>query len=157
MSILRAPLRDLLNVEMPIIQAPIGPAAGPALAAAAFNAGGLGSITGGVVSGVAERVRQTRRLTDRPFALNLLLRKGNELERDVNERRERVKEALDEGAPACASFFYKLTGDCPAMVVSVLPTFPHLCVQAVAVSLLFIADSCVDCRPHFYLLSSLLN
>lgn len=73
MSTLHTPLCDLLNIELPIIQAPIGPAAGPALAAAVSNAGGLGSITGGIVSGVAERVRETRRLTDCPFAVNLLL------------------------------------------------------------------------------------
>ena len=46
MSTLHTPLCDLLNIELPIIQAPIGPAAGPALAAAVSNAGGLGSIHG---------------------------------------------------------------------------------------------------------------
>ena len=96
MPVLQTPLCSLLNSELPIIQAPVGPAAGPALAAAVSNAGGLGSISGGVVSGIAEQVRETRRLTNRPFAVNLLLREGNDPERDVKERRERVKEAPDE-------------------------------------------------------------
>ena len=42
---LQTSLCSLLNIELPIIQAPIGGAAGPALAAAVSNAGALGVVT----------------------------------------------------------------------------------------------------------------
>ena len=45
MSLLQTKICSLLNIELPIVQAPIGGAAGPALAAAVSNAGGLGVIT----------------------------------------------------------------------------------------------------------------
>jgi len=69
---LRTPFCELVGIECPIIQAPIWPAASPALAAAVCNAGGLGTV--GAVFGSAERVKQhmdqVRELTDRPFAVN---------------------------------------------------------------------------------------
>ena len=76
MPILQTPLCNLLNIELPIIQAPIGGAAGPALAAAVSNAGGLGVITQAHlldIDAVRRWTREVRGLTDRPFAVNLLL------------------------------------------------------------------------------------
>ncbi len=40
-------LTRLLNIDVPLIQAPIAPFAGPALAAAVANAGGLGMLSVG--------------------------------------------------------------------------------------------------------------
>jgi nitronate monooxygenase len=61
------------GVEHPIIQAGMGEA-GPELAAAVSNAGALGSLgTIGKSPGqVADQVAETRRLTDRPFAVNVV-------------------------------------------------------------------------------------
>lgn len=68
------PLSEL--VEHPIVQAPMaGGAAGPALAAAVSDAGGLGSLAAGYKTPEAmyEEIRQLRRLTGRPFGVNLFL------------------------------------------------------------------------------------
>jgi nitronate monooxygenase len=65
-----------LGVELPIWNAGMGGGlAGPALAAAVSNAGGLGVLgMGGLPEPVVrEQVRETRELTDRPFGVNLIL------------------------------------------------------------------------------------
>jgi nitronate monooxygenase len=63
-----------LGVRVPIVQAPMagGPAT-PRLAAAVSEAGGLGSVAGALLAPDELRaaVRETRRLTSRPFAVNL--------------------------------------------------------------------------------------
>src|SRR5262249_47343079 len=71
----RTALCDLLGIEVPIVQAPIGAASVPALAAAVSEAGALGTIAlswtkPGDVGAV---VREVRALTDRPFHANILL------------------------------------------------------------------------------------
>jgi enoyl-[acyl-carrier protein] reductase II len=70
--VLRSELCDLLDIDIPIIQAPIVPGAGPELVAAVSEAGAIGSLgavfrTGEQVSADIEAVR---RLTDRPFIVN---------------------------------------------------------------------------------------
>ncbi|WP_433784747.1 NAD(P)H-dependent flavin oxidoreductase [Actinomycetospora sp. CA-101289] len=65
-----------LGVELPIWNAGMGGGlAGPALAAAVSNAGGLGVLgMGGLPEPVVrEQVRETRMLTDRPFGVNLIM------------------------------------------------------------------------------------
>jgi nitronate monooxygenase len=71
----KAPLCSILGIDVPIVQAPIGSATTPALAAAVSNAGGLGTLALTWVSGAEarQRVRQTRELTEGPFAINLVL------------------------------------------------------------------------------------
>ena len=66
---------ERLGIEVPIIQAPMGGAVGPALAAAVSNAGGLGTLAlwGADVSRLRQLVRETRALTTKPFAVNLNL------------------------------------------------------------------------------------
>jgi nitronate monooxygenase len=70
------PLSKLLGIHCPIIQAPMagGPTT-PRLVAAVSNAGGLGTLAGGMSSPeVIERdIAEIRRLTDRPFAVNLFV------------------------------------------------------------------------------------
>lgn len=72
---LRTPLCRRLGIRSPIVQAPIGSVANPRLAAAVSNAGGLGTLalSWTPVDGLLERLRETRRLTPRPFAANLVL------------------------------------------------------------------------------------
>jgi nitronate monooxygenase len=65
----------LLGIDVPIVQAPIGGLTTPALAAAVSNAGGLGtlSVTWRDPDHLRELLSETRRLTDRPFGVNLVL------------------------------------------------------------------------------------
>jgi len=74
-SRLHTPLCDLLKIDLPIIQAPIGSATCPALAAAVSNAGGLGTlaISWTEPDAIEEQLNETRRLTARPFGVNLVL------------------------------------------------------------------------------------
>lgn len=102
---LQTSLTQLLNIELPIIQAPIGGAAGPALAAAVSNAGGLGTVTQLNVDEARQRTRETRALTDRPFAVNQIVRAVKDPESDIQDRLERLQAGLDEGAPVVAFFW----------------------------------------------------
>ena len=72
---LRTSLSKLLGIDVPIVQAPIGSGSGPQLAAAVSNAGGLGmlSVTWRSTDEVRAVVRETQRLTGRPFGVNLVL------------------------------------------------------------------------------------
>lgn len=66
---------DMLKIEYPIVLAGMGGASVPALAAAVSNAGGLGVL--GAAACAPERlrdwIRQTRKLTDKPFGVDTLL------------------------------------------------------------------------------------
>jgi nitronate monooxygenase len=68
------PLTRLLGVSLPIVQAAMagGPST-PRLAAAVSGAGGLGSVAGAALSpeDLRAAIRETRALTDEPFAVNL--------------------------------------------------------------------------------------
>ena len=70
---MRTPVCELLGMEHPIVQAPIGPAAVPRLAAAVSDAGALGMVSLTWAPDAAEVIRQTAALTSRPFGGNLVL------------------------------------------------------------------------------------
>ena len=72
---LETPLTTLLGIDVPVIQAPIGSAATPELAAAVSNAGALGmlSLTWKTAAEAGDAIRRTRELTSRPFGVNLVL------------------------------------------------------------------------------------
>jgi NAD(P)H-dependent flavin oxidoreductase YrpB (nitropropane dioxygenase family) len=90
---------ESLGIELPIIQAPMGGAAGPALAAAVSNAGGLGMLPlwRADAETMRQQIRTTRALTSQPFAVNLTLEIPQE---------ERLAVCLDEGV-AIISFFWR--------------------------------------------------
>ena len=73
---LQTKLCDLLSIDLPIIQAPIGSATGPRLASAVSNAGGLGmlSITWRSPEEVRRLLREIRQLTGKPIGVNQVLR-----------------------------------------------------------------------------------
>ena len=73
--VFRTSLCDLLGIEYPIIQAGMSGVAGPELVAEVSNAGGLGILTGALKphAELREKIRRIRKLTDRPFGVNLLL------------------------------------------------------------------------------------
>lgn len=81
-----AELLALLDIALPIIQAPMaGGPDSPALAAAVSNAGGLGSLGCAYLSAskIEELARDVRARTDRPFALNLFVRPADDDENTV--------------------------------------------------------------------------
>jgi NAD(P)H-dependent flavin oxidoreductase YrpB (nitropropane dioxygenase family) len=94
-------LTRLLGIEQPIIQAPIGGLSVPALAGAVSNAGGLGmmAITWLDPDGIRAQIRDVRRITDRPFGVNIIIDRTDE------PQDERVEVALAAGAPVI-SFFW---------------------------------------------------
>jgi len=74
MSWHETPLTRLLGVRLPIVQAAMaGGASTPRLAGAVSEAGGLGSVAGAPLSPneLRSAIRETRGLTDKPFAVNL--------------------------------------------------------------------------------------
>ena len=71
---LATPFTRLLGIDVPIVQAPIGGASTPELAAAVSNAGiGSLSITWREPAALPGLLRRTRALTERPVAVNLVL------------------------------------------------------------------------------------
>jgi nitronate monooxygenase len=69
----RTPVCELLGIEQPIVQAPVGTAAVPRLAAAVSDAGALGMLALTWASDVASVIRETAALTSRPVGGNLVL------------------------------------------------------------------------------------
>jgi len=96
----RQGLAKLLGIEHPIIQAPMAGASTPMLAAAVSNAGALGGFGGSDSDPeeLREVVRAIRRLTDRPFIINLYVGRANPYVSAAEDERA-LKQAL---APAHA-------------------------------------------------------
>jgi nitronate monooxygenase len=80
---------------VPVMQAPVGPAATPELAAAVSAAGGLGSLGASWTEPgqLREQIGAIRRLTDRPFFVNLVL---------AFDQEERLELVCEEGVPIVA-------------------------------------------------------
>ncbi|HJU90416.1 MAG TPA: nitronate monooxygenase [Gemmatimonadaceae bacterium] len=110
---LHTPLCDLFDIDLPIVQAAMGPITSPELVAAVSNAGALGSI--GAVERSADELRReiarVRDLTDRPFAVNFLVSRIDEdgfetaleahpavISLALGDPGNRVKRAHDAGA-----------------------------------------------------------
>jgi len=91
-------LTERLGIELPIIQAPMGGAVGPRMAAAVSNAGGLGMLVPwrAKPETVRQQIRETRALTSRPFGVNLVIAFPQE---------ERLAVCLEERVPLI-SFFW---------------------------------------------------
>src|SRR2546426_10211326 len=88
-----------LGIEVPIIQAPMGGAVGPSLAAAVCNAGGLGMLVlwRADAETMRRQIREIRALTSRPFGVNLNLEFPQE---------QRLAVCLEERVPII-SFFWR--------------------------------------------------
>ena len=86
------------GVELPIVQAPMGGASCPALAAAVSNAGGLGmlALSWHPDEALRDQVRQTRALTHKPFGVNLVIEWP---------QHDRLAACLEEGV-RIVSFFW---------------------------------------------------
>ena len=66
-------LAEMLGIDYPIIQAPMGWIARSTLASAVSNAGGLGIIetSSGELDIIKEEIQKMRTLTDKPFGVNI--------------------------------------------------------------------------------------
>ena len=93
---MRTPLCDLLGIDHPIVQAPMGGPAVPRLAAAVSNAGALGMLVLTRSDDAAAPVSELRGLTQRPFGANFVLQM---------DQRERLDAALEAGL-AIVSLFW---------------------------------------------------
>jgi NAD(P)H-dependent flavin oxidoreductase YrpB (nitropropane dioxygenase family) len=95
---LTTPLCELLGIDLPIVQAPIGSSSTPELAAAVSEAGGLGTLaqTWFDVPVVRERLRRVRSLTARPVGVNLVL--------DLPVQ-DQLEACLEEGAGIVSTFW----------------------------------------------------
>jgi nitronate monooxygenase len=90
------PLCDLLGIEHPIVQAPMGGPAVPQFAAAVSNAGALGMLALSWSDDAGGAVRELRGLTKRPFGGNF----GLQL-----DQHERLGTALDAGLHIVSLFW----------------------------------------------------
>ena len=66
-------ITDMLGVEVPLVQAPMGWIARSQLASAVSNAGGLGIIetSSGELDAIRDEIVKMRELTDKPFGVNI--------------------------------------------------------------------------------------
>ena len=73
MQPIRNRVTEMLGVEIPIVQAPMGWIARAQLASAVSNAGGMGIIetSSGELDAVRDEIRKMRDLTDKPFGVNI--------------------------------------------------------------------------------------
>ena len=68
-------ITKLLNIKYPVFQGAMAWIADAQLAAAVSNAGGLGIIAGGAAPAehIRQEIRKAKQLTDKPFAVNIML------------------------------------------------------------------------------------
>ena len=105
---LHTPLCDVLGIEVPILSVGFGNSAGPELAAAVSNAGGLGVLGIGIpLEAQRDRVARTRALTTRPFGGNIIIAAlGTDAPEDVQEtRRKMVLSAIELRVPVLVLFW----------------------------------------------------
>lgn len=88
-------LRELFGVRHPVVLGPFGGASSVALTAAVCEAGGLGSfgLYGYDGARITETIAQLRAATDRPFAVNIWLPRGEESDPDAVDL-EPLRDAL---------------------------------------------------------------
>ena len=95
---MKTALTELLQIKYPIIQAPIGSATSPELAAAVSNAGGLGTLalSWQNLEITRQYIRTTKSLTQKPFAVNLVLNCAQD---------ERIQICIEEKVPIILFFW----------------------------------------------------
>ncbi|HWD50579.1 MAG TPA: nitronate monooxygenase, partial [Rhizomicrobium sp.] len=91
---IHTPLCDMLKIKYPIMLAGMGGVSYAELAAAVSNAGGFGTLgmAGRSPKEIAEEIKKTRDLTDKPFGVDLLAA--------VPESLEKTADAIIEGGAA---------------------------------------------------------
>jgi enoyl-[acyl-carrier protein] reductase II len=95
----RTALTEILGIKYPIVQAGMGGVATADLVAAVSNAGGMGTLGAALFSPsqLRDEIRKVKDLTDKPFAVDLLLAEGMP---GVPQMMEAI---FEEGVPVFAS------------------------------------------------------
>jgi nitronate monooxygenase len=109
-------ITELLNITLPLIQAPMaGGATTPELVAAVSNAGGLGSLGAGYMTAneIRNAIKQIRQLTNKPFGVNLFIPEKYQ----VTEKQ--IKQAIKAAQEAC----FELNFDVPPINPPYTPSF----------------------------------
>jgi nitronate monooxygenase len=103
-----------LNIQRPIIQAPMALSDSPALAAAVSNQGGLGSLGAALFEPeqIRQKIKEIRNLTDKPFNINLFA----PIEPIVHSKEE-IKKALQ-----ALNYFRKKLGIAERESIEISPT-----------------------------------
>lgn len=126
------PLLDLLQIDWPIIQAPMAGTSTPALAAAVANAGGLGAIGVGAVNAAAagEMIAAVRERSNRSFNVNVFCHQPAQAEpaREAAwlTRLRPEFEAVGAAPPAGLHEIYKSFVQDEAMLAVFLATRPKV-------------------------------
>ena len=91
-------ISKILNVKYPVIQAPMFGVSTPQMAAAAAKAGCLGSLALADLSSdqSAELIRDTKKLTDRPFAVNIFVHHIPELTDALREKFDKARQFITQ-------------------------------------------------------------
>jgi len=89
-------ISTILDVKYPVIQAPMFGVSTPQMTAAAAKAGCMGSLALADLSAAksAELIRETRKLTDQPFAVNIFVHHIPEVTDSLREKFVKVKEFI---------------------------------------------------------------
>lgn len=90
-------IHQLINIKFPIIQAPMLGVASPEMVAAAAEAGCLGNLPLGDLPAntCLDKIQKVKKLTDKPFAVNLFLHKIPENTAQLAKQYEKAKKALE--------------------------------------------------------------
>ena len=100
-------ITDMLGVEYPIVQAPMGWIARSQLAAAVSNAGGMGIIetSSGELGAIREEIAKMRQLTSKPFGVNIahaFVREPDIINFVIDQGIKFVTTSAGDPAKACA-------------------------------------------------------
>lgn len=127
METIKTPITELFGIKYPIILAGMNKAAGPKLAAAVTNSGGLG-VVGGVsytpkmLTRVIKNIKKHLSHPDAPFGVDLLLPKVGEGARKTNKdyTKGKLDQLIDVIIEGGAKLFVSAVGVPPAHVVEKL-------------------------------------
>ncbi len=134
---MHTPLTRLLGIQYPVLQAGMGLVARGDLAGAVSEAGGLGCIGSGQLTPqeLREEIRRTRRLTSKPFGVDILFARVDAAGPDVDvysaEVLKQIDIVLEERVPVLVSGLgnpYLMIDDAHAqgmVVLSVVGTVRH--------------------------------
>jgi enoyl-[acyl-carrier protein] reductase II len=124
---IRTPLCDMLGIEHPIMLAGMGGVSYAELAAAVSNAGGFGTLgmAGRSHSEIADEIKKTRDLTDKPFGVDLLAAVPESLERTADLIIEGGAKAFISGLGVPPPHLVKKFHDAGLKVMNVNGTVKH--------------------------------
>ena len=124
---IRTPLCDMLGIEHPIMLAGMGGVSYAELAAAVSNAGGFGTLgmAGRSQKEIADEIKKTRDLTDKPFGVDLLAAVPESLERTADIIIEGGAKAFISGLGVPPPHLVKKFHDAGLKVMNVNGTVKH--------------------------------